>query len=184
MKVVQPIRDPEKVNAMLQYLKSINERDYMLFYIGISAGLRISDMLQLRKEDVQYAHIDIVEKKTNKPKRFTFPPYIRKDVQRYIQGLSEGEYLFKSRQGDNRPIDRSTAYRILRKAAEECGIREIGTHTLRKTFGYHFYLKSKDIVALQALFNHSSPETTLRYVGINQDVLDKAMDNFKPDWVK
>ncbi|SKC04755.1 Phage integrase family protein [Lysinibacillus sp. AC-3] len=60
----------------------------------------------------------------------------------------------------------------------------MGTHTLRKTFGYHFYLKSKDIVALQALFNHSSPETTLRYVGINQDVLDKAMDNFKPDWVK
>lgn len=56
MKVVQPIRDPEKVNAMLQYLKSLNERDYMLFYIGISAGLRISDMLQLRKEDVQYAH--------------------------------------------------------------------------------------------------------------------------------
>ncbi|SKC04747.1 Phage integrase family protein [Lysinibacillus sp. AC-3] len=52
MKVVQPIRDPEKVNAMLQYLKSMNERDYMLFYIGISAGLRISDMLQLRKEDV------------------------------------------------------------------------------------------------------------------------------------
>lgn len=79
---------------MLQYLKSMNERDYMLFYIGISAGLRISDMLQLRKEDVQYAHIDIMEKKTIKPKRFTFPPYIRKDVQRYIQSLSVGEYLF------------------------------------------------------------------------------------------
>ena len=64
MNIVQPIRDPEKVNAMLNYLKGTNERDYMLFYIGISAGLRISDMLLLQKEDVQYTHVDIVEKKT------------------------------------------------------------------------------------------------------------------------
>lgn len=184
MNIVQPIRDPEKVNAMLNYLKGANERDYMLFYIGISAGLRISDMLQLQKEDVQYTHVDIVEKKTNKRKRFKFPPYIRKEVQRYIQELKEGEYLFKSRQGGNRPIDRSTAYRILRKAAEACGIREIGTHTLRKTFGYHFYLDSKDVATLQNLFNHSTPETTLIYIGINQDALDKAMDKFKPSWLK
>ncbi|MFB7157316.1 tyrosine-type recombinase/integrase [Lysinibacillus sp. NPDC056232] len=182
MNYVQPIRDPEKVNAMINYLKNRKERDYMLFLIGISVGLRISDMLTLQKEDVLYDHMDIVEKKTKKRKRVKILPYIRKEVQTYIKSLHEGEYLFKSRQGDNRPIDRSTAYRILREAAEACGIREIGTHTLRKTFGYHFYLDTKDVVTLQELFNHSS--TTLRYIGINQDGLDKAMDKFKPSWLK
>ena len=183
MNLVQPIRDPEKVNAMLRYLKNTNLRDYMLFYIGISVGLRISDMLKLQKEDMLYAHVDIIEKKTGKPKRFKIPPYMRKEVQSYIQSLHEGEYLFRSRKGSNRPIDRSTAYRILRKAAEACGLREVGTHTLRKTFGYHFYLDKKDVATLQNLFNHSSPETTLIYIGINQDAIDKAMDSFRPSWL-
>ena len=72
------------------------------------------------------------------------------------------------------------AYRILNKAAVRVGINgEIGTHTLRKTFGYHMYMKTKDVALLQELFNHSSPSVTLRYIGINQDRLDQAMDDFR-----
>ena len=55
----------------------------------------------------------------------------------------------------------------------------IGTHTLRKTFGYHFYQKYKDLALLQELFNHSAPSVTLRYIGINQDMIDDAMREFK-----
>jgi integrase len=71
------------------------------------------------------------------------------------------------------------AYRILNKAAKNIGIGEIGTHTLRKTFGYLFYQKTKDVALLQELFNHSAPSITLRYIGINQDLMDNAMDDFK-----
>ena len=49
----------------------------------------------------------------------------------------------------------------------------IGTHTLRKTFGYHFYKEKKDIALMQSILNHSSPSVTLRYIGINQDIIDK-----------
>lgn len=56
-------------------------------------------------------------------------------------------------------------------------IREI--EKLRKTFGYHFYQKYKDIALLQELFNHSAPSVTLRYIGINQDMIDVAMKEFK-----
>jgi len=49
---------------------------------------------------------------------------------------------------------------------------------LRKTFGYHFYQQTKDVALLQELFNHSSPSVTLRYIGINQDKIDQAYDNF------
>lgn len=55
----------------------------------------------------------------------------------------------------------------------------IGTHTLRKTFGYHFYKEKKDIALLQSILNHSSPSVTLRYIGINQDIIDKNLNTFK-----
>jgi integrase len=66
----------------------------------------------------------------------------------------------------------------LNTAADKVGLDEIGTHTLRKTFGYLFYQKTKDVAQLQELFNHSAPSVTLRYIGINQDVMDKAIDDF------
>lgn len=56
---------------------------------------------------------------------------------------------------------------------------DIGTHTMRKTFGYHFYQQTKDVAMLQEIFNHSGPDITLRYIGVNQDSMDKAMASFK-----
>ena len=68
---------------------------------------------------------------------------------------------------------RQRAYWILNEAARSIGIKEkIGTHTLRKTFGYHAYKNGYDIEIIQKLFNHSSPSITLRYIGITQDNLD------------
>lgn len=48
-----------------------------------------------------------------------------------------------------------------------------------KLFGYHFYKKTKDVAMLQKLFNHSSPSTTLRYIGIEQDEIDEAYEDFE-----
>ena len=50
----------------------------------------------------------------------------------------------------------------------------IGTHTMRKTFGYWFYKQTKDVAKLQSLLNHSPPEITLRYIGITE----KGRSNF------
>ena len=61
----------------------------------------------------------------------------------------------------------------VKREVQEVGIKEkIGTHTLRKTFGYHTYNNGYDITLIQKLFNHSSPSVTLRYIGITQDELD------------
>ncbi|WP_298846637.1 hypothetical protein [uncultured Clostridium sp.] len=50
--------------------------------------------------------------------------------------MSDEEYLFQSRKGGNKPISRVQAYRILNNAAKHVRLQEVGTHTLRKTFGY------------------------------------------------
>ena len=67
-----------------------------------------------------------------------------------------------------------TSYSIIKEACKLAGLEEIvGTHTLRKTFGYHHYKKYRDVAMLQKIFNHSDPEITLRYIGINQDIIDE-----------
>ena len=53
-----------------------------------------------------------------------------------------------------------------------------GTHTMRKTFGYHHYKKFKDIAMLQKIFNHCSPEVTLRYIGIEQEQIEESYTQF------
>ena len=89
------------------------------------------------------------------------------------------DYIFSGRRAGDKPLDRSQAYRIINDAARAIGITDkIGTHTLRKTFGFHFYQRTKDVALLQYLFNHSSPSVTLRYIGINQDVADRALRGF------
>lgn len=179
MNSVQPIRDLEKVEAIKKYLMVRSRRNYILFIIGINTGLRISDILQLKKEDLLKTHLKIREKKTRKEKRLRIPPSIRKELIEYSKELEDGEYVFRSRQGGNSPIDRSTAYRILREAADYVSLDEVGTHTLRKTFGYHFYHLTKDVAMLQDIFNHSSPHITLKYIGVSQDAMDKAMMKYR-----
>ncbi|PEB90278.1 site-specific integrase, partial [Bacillus toyonensis] len=45
MNFVQPIRDPEQIQQIKEYLKEKSERNYILFVMGINTGLRISDIL-------------------------------------------------------------------------------------------------------------------------------------------
>lgn len=179
MKTVQPIRDKKLIERMKNELRKSGTRDYMLFCFGINIGLRISDILSLKVSDVRdRSHITLTEQKTGKVRRIKING-ISDDLNDYIQGMNDNDYLFRSQKGENSPISRVQAYRILNKAADALGIEEIGTHTMRKTFGYHFYQKTKDVALLQELFQHSAPSVTLRYIGINQDIMDTAMDDFK-----
>jgi integrase len=179
MEIVQPIRELSKIKAMKNTLRKSGERNYMLFCIGINTGLRISDILDLRVSDVrEQTHIHITEKKTGKDKKFKINNALKDDLEEFVCDMNDREYLFQSHKGTNKPITRVQAYRILSDAARDIGLSEIGTHTLRKTFGYHFYKKYNDVALLQELFNHSAPSVTLRYIGINQDIMDKAMDDF------
>ena len=186
MEFVQPIRDPEKLNAMKKVLKGSNLRDYTMFTIGINSALRISDILPLRVADVLddkgkvADRITIREKKTGKAKDFPIASNARKAIEEYLKtrkDLKVTDYLFVSRKG-HEPITRQQAWHIINQAASEVGIKEkIGTHTLRKTFSYHAYRAGYDLAIIQKLLNHSSQKETLRYIGVTQDQLDDVFIN-------
>lgn len=178
MNYVQPIRDKEHIDMIANYLKHWNVRNYMLFIVGINIGLRVSDILTLKKKDITGTHVALREKKTKKQKWVKINPFLKRELYAYTKDMDLNDYLFPSRNGMNQPISRTTAYRILRQAADHVRLKNIGTHTMRKTFGYHFYNKTKDVAILQEIFNHSDPNITKRYIGINQDTMDKAMNKF------
>ena len=67
----------------------------------------------------------------------------------------------------------------MHEAGLKFGLERLGTHTLRKTFGYHFYLQTKDIVLLMRILNQNDQSKTLRYIGIEQTTINEAMRKFK-----
>lgn len=78
------------------------------------------------------------------------------------------------------PIGKNQAEKIISDAAKKVGIKyAIGTHTMRKTFAYHFYTQTKDIATLQIILGHDNPKQTLDYIGVTQDNIDFALSNFK-----
>ena len=185
MELVQPIRDKKQIESMKRYLKSDKQnglRNLLLFSLGINSGLRISDLLNLKISDVINEkgkvrdRITITEHKTGKRKSFPISNNLKKTIQDYIdvrKNFEYEDYLFLSKKKNR--LSRNMAWEILNDAAKNIGIKEnIGTHTLRKTFGYWAYKQQMDITLIMQMLNHSSPSVTLRYIGITQESLDRA----------
>ncbi len=178
MQKVQPIRELEAIDRMKRALKRDSLRNYFMFVLGLNTGMRISDILPLQVKDVRNkTHIRVKETKTRKSGTFRINRELWQDIADYTEDMQDEEYLFPSRK-TNLPLTRVQAYRILRKAADKAGIEQIGTHSMRKTLGYHFYNQTKDVAVLQEIFNHSTPAITKDYIGITQKEIDDKMDNF------
>lgn len=180
MNIVEPIRDKEVIKDIIDYLRLKNDRDALLFMFGIYSGLRVSDIIKLRVRDVKGKdRVTVKETKTGKEKILKINSMLRKEIAVYIIGKKDYEVLFKSPRGINKPISRQQAYNIINNAGKHFGLERIGTHTMRKTFGFHIYQKTKDITLVQKLLNHSSPEFTLAYIGMTQKTMEDAVESLR-----
>lgn len=179
IKDVQPIRDKDQIEDMKWSLKRhCSERDYIMFLIGINTGLRVGDLLKLKTSDVRRKKtITIQEGKTKKPRTIELES-IYDEIQNYVKDVAS-DWLFPSRKGD-KSISTTQAYRQLNKAAEMVDMPDgIGTHTMRKTFGYWYYKEHRDVAELQMILNHTHPEITLRYIGKTQEDISNKLKTFK-----
>lgn len=183
MEFVEPIRDRKKIRDMKKFLQG-NKRDLLLFTLGINSALRVSDLLELKFGDIiddnlkPLDHIKLKETKTGKHNKIAISKGVKKAIIEYIKDYykdSLTDYVFYSRKGENKPIQRAMAWKIIKGAAEAIGLKDIGTHSLRKTWAYHSYKAGTDIIIIQDMLNHSSPSITLRYIGITQDEKDRAV---------
>ena len=185
MNYVEPIRKKEDVKAVEDYLASINARDRLIFVFGINTGLRISDILALNIEDVKDKnYVEVREKKTGKYKRFPLNSKLKELILKYLQNYRSRVYTIEKQEPlfvgkKHKRMNRSQVYRFLNAACKQCGITaNIGTHTMRKTFGYHHYKQFNDVALLQKILNHSSGAITMRYIGIDQEEIDFSYSKF------
>lgn len=184
---VEPLRKVEDIASMKKALFDIGERskgrtgarDRFLFTIGINTGLRISDIVTLKVSDLRgKIYADIIEQKTGKHRRVHLTA-ISADINEYCEDMDSESWLFPSQRGENNHISTTQAYRLFTRAGEWLGREDIGTHTARKTFGYHYYKRTKDVATLMEIFGHSAPSITKRYIGINDDEIADSLKDFR-----
>jgi integrase len=156
-------------------------RDRNLLSLGTAFGLRISDLLSLKVGQLRgKTALELVEQKRKKRRVITFSASV-KEIVNGLEG-NDDDWAFPSRKGD-KPISRVQAYRILNAAADRVGISDkiggIGTHTLRKTFGYRLYDNGVNITRIMTVLGHSSEKETLRYIGVTADEIAEAYESIE-----
>lgn len=191
MSTTQPIREKEQVKKYIAYYDVIQPipRNHALIMLGLHTALRISDLLALKWKDVYdfkllrfRGHISVTEKKTGKQNVIALNSHARDSLEKYrkTRRLSPEDYIFTKNTDYSKPLSRSQAFRIVKKAANET-LHEphISCHSLRKTFGYHAWKQGTPPALLMDIYNHSSYRVTKKYLGISQDERDSIFLQLK-----
>lgn len=196
MKTVFPLKTHSEIIAMSNWLYQHRDKKLLLaFTLGINLGLRANELLQLRYSDVFAPNgevrfsfdlldtsdaIHVWQSKTSKYRTVFLNEACKETLEWFFpvrdSSLYSDNYLFPSRKKNVTAHLKVDSLRVaLKEAAIACGIQQnFGTHSLRKTWGWHVYMWMKqtgrnvDISILQRAFGHSSPATTLRYLGIEE----------------
>jgi integrase len=129
---------------------------------AISTGLRIGDILSLKRSDVEKGRFTVKEEKTGKSRRIT----LAKGLQAELLAAStvrNSPYIFPNARDINRHRTRQAVYMDIKRVASALRIKHIGTHSARKTFAVRAFHRTGDLSRVQSLLNHSSAEITLLY---------------------
>lgn len=192
MKGCRPLSDPE-IAKILTVLGTGNfpARDRALFLLGLRSGFRISELLSLTIADVfqngQYVSQITVARKFMKKKlegrTVVLHPEAKKALEVLVHELqcrgrsNPKSFIFCSREGTNEPMDRRSAWHMLRKATQKCGITgKIGTHCMRKTFAKKVHEKlGRDLMKTQKALGHKQITSTTSYLSFNEEDVDDAI---------
>lgn len=195
----EPIREERDIKNLLNHMLTKYEkaktpakqyqayRNYMIILIGLNTAFRAEDLLQLRVKDINNGYVHIQENKTKKIQNYKMTSQLSNEISKYVKmfDLKPSEYLFlgqKSKEDGkpyNYPITRQMAYKMISRAGEELGFGFVfGVHSLRKTFGYRYIKNGRNLITLMAMYNHSKPEITLRYVMWRNEDISKDRKAF------
>ena len=152
-----------------------NERIATALVLEGNLGLRISDILRLRPRDIvldgDRYRLEITEQKTRKSRVFTVPLVIQQYIENYClrNGIGRDERIF--------PITERAVQKQLALVCDYLGYEGISTHSFRKWYASELYRNNDyDIALVQRLLQHSSAAVTQRYIGIEPQRIEKAIE--------
>ena len=157
--------------------------------VGINSALRISDLLTLRighfiDNQGRIKHrFQIHEQKRGKRHEVVINNSIKETLEEYIASYpgitdSPDHFVFFNTKSNNfsNPIKRGQAWKLITSICQQVGLRgNYGTHSLRKTWGYHARLQGVDLALIMHKLNHESIAYTKRYLGITDDELQAVV---------
>ena len=153
-----------------------NERVATALVLEGNLGLRISDIVKLRLCDIvrdgDRYRLEIVEQKTGKSRVFTVPLVIQQYIENYClrNGLRRDELIF--------PLTERAIQKQLKIVCDYLAFDGISTHSFRKWYATEIYKNSGyDIALVQRLLQHSSAATTQRYIGMEPQRIEAAIQN-------
>lgn len=153
-----------------------NERIATALVLEGNLGLRISDVLKLRPcsivRDGERYRLEVIEQKTGKPRVFTVPLVIAQYIENYClrNGIGNRDLIF--------PITERAVQKQLKIVCDYLGVESISTHSFRKWYATEIYKNNGfDIALVQRLLQHSSAATTQRYIGIEQQRVEAAIES-------
>lgn len=175
----------QAMNLVRKLYDDKNYRMSLLISFGAFWGLRISDILSLRWNDIYNKdEFQLIEKKTRKNREIKINPQLKRhisDCYNVIRPISPDEFVFISQKGTIYSIQRINVILKDLKVKYDLKIKNFSSHSLRKCFGRTIFERSGEnaelaIVKLSQLFNHSSTSITRRYLGISQKELMETYD--------
>lgn len=180
---VDPIRNPADVQAVKRHIQD-NPRNLLLFTLGINTGYRANELLSLKVRHVKYLEInqvlEIYQSKTKKYRRVIINESVYKAIHKYLNtiDITDDEPLFRSQQGwryKPKAISVQALNLLIKRWCADCGLQgNFGTHTLRKTWGYH--QRKHNNVPLHTLmfaFGHSNPRQTMDYLCMQEKEVEE-----------
>lgn len=179
---VEPIKKLKDIKAIKKLLAN-KPRDLALFNIGINTNLRASDLLRLKVDQVKDLQagdtVEIKEKKTGKACRITLNKTCIKAIQNLLASkhYEDKDYLFQSQRRDVLTVP--SVHKLVKTWCGEINLKgNYGSHTLRKTWGYHQRVTfGVDLPRLMVCFNHITQRQILDYLCIQPEEIKDVYEN-------
>lgn len=179
MPEVQAVKNLDTVKLVSHLLsRTYGQQMADIWNVGLNLALRISDLLSVKFSDIQGDRLTMREGKTGKLATIKLNDRAKTIIERIRIENPDHEYLFQSYRNrwslnkGPRPLSRRYVSRAIASIGEEVGL-PLGTHSMRKTRGYHLYKNTRDIARVMKMLRHGSESVTLRYIGITQDDVDR-----------
>ena len=175
----------DAMNLIRKLAKDDNYKMSLLVALGCFTGLRISDILALRWNQILGVdEFTIIEKKTGKQRTLRLNPQLQQHIQEcyeHIQPIGVKAPILVSQKGTTFTIQAINRKLKDIKKQYKVKIKNFSCHSLRKTFGRQVYNMNDSnselaLVKLMELFNHSSIAITKRYLGLRQEEILQTYD--------
>ena len=172
----------DEVNKLLEAPSSesvLGLRDRALLELFYASGLRVSELISVRVNDVQEDRIRVVGK-GGKERIVPIGSKALAAIDAYLLGgrdLYPNGPLFLSNRG--KPLDRTFVWRLIKQYAKNVGIeKNISPHTLRHSFATHLLEGGADLRVIQEMLGHASIGTTERYTHVCRTQLQESFEKF------